>query len=85
MGLPCDESGQLQWPQQYKVAVGQTLLADSETLDSLTIVSGEQVDEHGNKFYVVPQDIVRQLERHTPTGTESPTKRSSKRKHTKKK
>ena len=40
MGLPCDESGQLQWPPQYNVGVGHTLLADSETLDSLALVSG---------------------------------------------
>ena len=72
MGLPCNESGQLQWPPQYNV-------------DSLAIVSGKQVDQHGNKFYVVPHDVVRQFERSSGTGTESPTKRSSKRKLTKKK
>ena len=67
------------------MGVGHTLLADSETLDSLAIVSGEQVDQHGNKFYVMPHDVVRQFKRSTATGTESPTKRSSKRKLTKKK
>ena len=60
-----EESGALQWPQLYKVAVGEEAV-HSEKLESLTVVSVERVDDR--------EEVVKQLQPINPKATESPTK-----------
>lgn len=78
------EASGLQWPQHYQVAVGEEVV-DPSKYHPLTVVSQEQVDAEGNKYYVVPEDIVQQLQEGESKSTGSPTKRASRRKQSKKK
>ena len=68
------ESAVSQWPHHYEIQVDEEV-ADSENFESLTV---NQVDDLGNKYYVMPEEVVQQLQQVNPK--ESPTKRSSKRK-----
>ena len=68
------ESAISQWPHHYDIQVREELV-DSENFESLTV---EQVDDQGNKYYVVSDDVVKQLQQVNPK--ESPAKRRQKKK-----